>query len=66
MITASCGHTISLEWHSNPKSFVEYKDYEDGQPVIVYSVMCKKCREKYRHLIAKTDQEKEEWLTKKK
>jgi hypothetical protein len=47
MITASCGHEITIEWDSNPKSFIKYKDNET---TIVYAVVCEKCREKYKKL----------------
>ena len=64
MIIASCGHEISLGWHSDEKSTVEYKDFDDGKPVVVGAVFCEECRKKFarKKLIIKNKQEREDWL----
>lgn len=47
MIIASCGHEISLEWHEDEKSSVEYFDTEEGKEIKTYAVLCEKCRNIY-------------------
>lgn len=66
MIIASCGHEISLEWHSDNKSFIEYMDYDNGRPVIVNAVVCPKCRKMYErnNLVVKNEQQRNGWLSK--
>lgn len=67
MIIASCGHEISLGWHSDEKSTVEYRDFDGGKPVVVGAVFCEKCRKKFarKNLIIKNEQEREDWLNSK-
>ena len=66
MIIASCGHEISLEWHSDNKSFIEYMGHDNGQPVIVGAVFCQKCRKMYerKNLVIKNEQQRNRWLSK--
>lgn len=66
MIIASCGHEISLEWHSDNKSSIEYMQYDNGKPVIVGSVVCPKCRKMYelKNLVVKNERQRNGWLYK--
>lgn len=68
MIIASCGHKISSDWSNDPKSLIEYKDYENSRHVIISAVFCKECIELYdsKGLIIKNKQEAINWLKNKK